>query len=143
MYCSSMQRERKPDSSPDNCSAPDNGHGSTRSQADGSAGLQKAARRRRILGRRGLRLHERPNDKITTLPRQRKLYAKPGQKSHLSASTGAGKTTITKNLINRFYDIQGTARSRYDGININKIRADLRRSLGIVLQDAHVSLPER
>ena len=66
-----------------------------------------------------------------------KLYAKPGQKIAFVGSTGAGKTTIT-NLINRFYDIQdGTI--RYDGIDINKIKkADLRRSLGIVLQDTHL-----
>ncbi len=66
-----------------------------------------------------------------------KLYAKPGQKIAFVGSTGAGKTTIT-NLINRFYDIQD-GKIRYDGININKIRkADLRRSLGIVLQDTHL-----
>ena len=65
------------------------------------------------------------------------LYAKPGQKVAFVGSTGAGKTTIT-NLINRFYDIQD-GKIRYDGININKIRkADLRRSLGIVLQDTHL-----
>ena len=65
------------------------------------------------------------------------LYAKPGQKIAFVGSTGAGKTTIT-NLINRFYDIQD-GKIRYDGININKIRkADLRRSLGIVLQDTHL-----
>jgi len=63
-----------------------------------------------------------------------KLYATPGQKIAFVGSTGAGKTTIT-NLINRFYDIQD-GKIRYDGININKIRkADLRRSLGVVLQD--------
>ena len=63
-----------------------------------------------------------------------KLYADPGQKLAFVGSTGAGKTTIT-NLINRFYDIQD-GKIRYDGININKIKkADLRRSLGIVLQD--------
>ncbi len=62
------------------------------------------------------------------------LYAKPGQKIAFVGSTGAGKTTIT-NLINRFYDI-ADGKIRYDGININKIKkADLRRSLGIVLQD--------
>ena len=66
-----------------------------------------------------------------------KLYAEPGQKIAFVGSTGAGKTTIT-NLINRFYDIQD-GKIRYDGININKIRkADLRRSLGIVLQDTHL-----
>ena len=66
-----------------------------------------------------------------------KLYATPGQKIAFVGSTGAGKTTIT-NLINRFYDIQD-GKIRYDGININKIRkADLRRSLGIVLQDTHL-----
>ena len=66
-----------------------------------------------------------------------KLYAKPGQKIAFVGSTGAGKTTIT-NLINRFYDIQDV-KIRYDGININKIKkADLRRSLGIVLQDTHL-----
>ena len=63
-----------------------------------------------------------------------KLEARPGQKIAFVGSTGAGKTTIT-NLINRFYDIQD-GKIRYDGININKIKkADLRRSLGIVLQD--------
>ena len=66
-----------------------------------------------------------------------KLYATPGQKIAFVGSTGAGKTTIT-NLINRFYDIQD-GKIRYDGININKIKkADLRRSLGIVLQDTHL-----
>lgn len=66
-----------------------------------------------------------------------KLYAKPGQKIAFVGSTGAGKTTIT-NLINRFYDIQD-GKIRYDGININKIKKDdLRRSLGIVLQDTHL-----
>lgn len=66
-----------------------------------------------------------------------KLYAKPGRKIAFVGSTGAGKTTIT-NLINRFYDIQD-GKIRYDGININKIKkADLRRSLGIVLQDTHL-----
>ena len=65
------------------------------------------------------------------------LYAKPGQKIAFVGSTGAGKTTIT-NLINRFYDVQD-GKIRYDGININKIKkADLRRSLGIVLQDTHL-----
>ena len=66
-----------------------------------------------------------------------KLYAEPGQKIAFVGSTGAGKTTIT-NLINRFYDIQD-GKIRYDGINVNKIKkADLRRSLGIVLQDTHL-----
>ena len=66
-----------------------------------------------------------------------KLYAKPGQKIAFVGSTGAGKTTIT-NLINRFYDIQ-EGKIRYDGINITKIKKDdLRRSLGIVLQDTHL-----
>ena len=66
-----------------------------------------------------------------------KMYATPGQKIAFVGSTGAGKTTIT-NLINRFYDIQD-GKIRYDGININKIKkADLRRSLGIVLQDTHL-----
>ena len=65
------------------------------------------------------------------------ITAKPGQKIALVGSTGAGKTTIT-NLINRFYDIDG-GKIRYDGINIHKIKkADLRRSLGIVLQDTHL-----
>ena len=66
-----------------------------------------------------------------------KLFAKPGQKIAFVGSTGAGKTTIT-NLINRFYDIQD-GKIRYDGININKIKkADLRKSLGMVLQDTHL-----
>lgn len=66
-----------------------------------------------------------------------KLFATPGQKIAFVGSTGAGKTTIT-NLINRFYDIQD-GKIRYDGININKIKkTDLRRSLGIVLQDTHL-----
>lgn len=65
------------------------------------------------------------------------LYAKPGQKVAFVGATGAGKTTIT-NLINRFYDL-ADGKIRYDGININKIRkADLRRSLGIVLQDVNL-----
>ncbi len=65
------------------------------------------------------------------------LYAKPGQKIAFVGSTGAGKTTIT-NLINRFYDVPD-GKIRYDGININKIKkADLRRSLGMVLQDTHL-----
>ena len=65
------------------------------------------------------------------------LYAHPGQKIAFVGATGAGKTTIT-NLINRFYDI-ADGKIRYDGININKIKkADLRRSMGIVLQDTHL-----
>lgn len=65
------------------------------------------------------------------------IYAHPGQKIALVGATGAGKTTIT-NLINRFYDI-ADGKIRYDGININKIKkADLRRSLGIVLQDTNL-----
>ena len=65
------------------------------------------------------------------------LYAKPGQKIAFVGATGAGKTTIT-NLINRFYDIED-GKIRYDGININKIKkSDLRRSLGIVLQDTNL-----
>lgn len=65
------------------------------------------------------------------------LYAKPGQKIAFVGATGAGKTTIT-NLINRFYDL-ADGKIRYDGININKIKKDdLRRSLGIVLQDTHL-----
>ena len=66
-----------------------------------------------------------------------KLFAEPGQKIAFVGSTGAGKTTIT-NLINRFYDIQD-GKIRYDGINITKIKKpDLRRTLGIVLQDTHL-----
>lgn len=65
------------------------------------------------------------------------LFAKPGQKIAFVGATGAGKTTIT-NLLNRFYDI-ADGKIRYDGININKIKkSDLRRSLGIVLQDTHL-----
>lgn len=65
------------------------------------------------------------------------LYAEPGQKIAFVDATGAGKTTIT-NLINRFYDI-ADGKIRYDGININKIKkADLRRSLGIVLQEVNL-----
>jgi ATP-binding cassette subfamily B protein len=65
------------------------------------------------------------------------LYAEPGEKVAFVGATGAGKTTIT-NLINRFYDI-ADGKIRYDGININKIRkSDLRKSLGIVLQDVHL-----
>ena len=66
-----------------------------------------------------------------------KMYANPGEKVAFVGATGAGKTTIT-NLINRFYDIQD-GKVRYDGININKIKKpDLRRSLGMVLQDTHL-----
>ena len=65
------------------------------------------------------------------------VYAKPGQKVAFVGATGAGKTTIT-NLINRFYDI-AAGKIRYDGINVNKIKkADLRRSLGVVLQDVNL-----
>jgi ATP-binding cassette subfamily B protein len=65
------------------------------------------------------------------------LYAKPGQKVAFVGATGAGKTTIT-NLLNRFYDIED-GKIRYDGININKIhKSDLRRSLGLVLQDTNL-----
>ncbi len=65
------------------------------------------------------------------------MYTNPGQQVALVGATGAGKTTIT-NLINRFYDIKD-GKVRYDGININKIKkADLRRSLGIVLQDTNL-----
>ena len=65
------------------------------------------------------------------------LYAQPGQKVAFVGATGAGKTTIT-NLINRFYDIDD-GKIRYDGININKMKkADLRRSLGVVLQDVNL-----
>ena len=65
------------------------------------------------------------------------LYAEPGQKIAFVGATGAGKTTIT-NLINRFYDI-ADGKIRYDGININKIKkADLRRSLGVVLQEVNL-----
>ena len=66
-----------------------------------------------------------------------KMYAKPGQKLAFVGSTGAGKTTVV-NLINRFYDIQD-GKIRYDEINVNKIKkTDLRRSLGVVLQDTHL-----
>lgn len=75
------------------------------------------------------------NDKIVL--HNISLYAKPGQKIAFVGATGAGKTTIT-NLINRFYDI-ADGKIRYDGININKIKKpDLRRSLGMVLQDTHL-----
>ena len=74
---------------------------------------------------------------IKTVLHNISLYAKPGQKVAFVGSTGAGKTTIT-NLINRFYDISD-GKIRYDGININKIKkADLRHSLGIVLQDTNL-----
>jgi ATP-binding cassette subfamily B protein len=73
----------------------------------------------------------------TTVLHNISLYAKPGQKIAFVGSTGAGKTTIT-NLINRFYDIQD-GKIRYDGINVNKIKkSDLRRSLGMVLQETHL-----
>ena len=76
------------------------------------------------------------NEKKTVL-NDISLFAKPGQKIAFVGSTGAGKTTIT-NLINRFYDIPD-GKIRYDGININKIKKDdLRRSLGMVLQDTHL-----
>ena len=66
-----------------------------------------------------------------------KMYAKPGQKLAFVGSTGAGKTTVV-NLINRFYDIQD-GKIRFDEINVNKIKkTDLRRSLGVVLQDTHL-----
>ena len=72
-----------------------------------------------------------------TVLRDISLVAKPGQKIALVGSTGAGKTTIT-NLINRFYDIE-EGKIRYDNINIKKIKKpDLRRSLGMVLQDTHL-----
>lgn len=75
------------------------------------------------------------NDKI--ILHDIEIYARPGQKIAFVGATGAGKTTIT-NLINRFYDIQD-GKIRFDGININKIKkGDLRRSLGIVLQDTHL-----
>ena len=65
------------------------------------------------------------------------IYAKPGQKVAFVGATGAGKTTIT-NLLTRFYDI-ADGKIRYDGININKIKkGDLRRSLGMVLQDTNL-----
>ena len=73
----------------------------------------------------------------TTVLHTLSLWAKPGQKIAFVGATGAGKTTIT-NLINRFYDI-ADGKIRYDGININKIKkSDLRRSLGMVLQDTHL-----
>ena len=64
------------------------------------------------------------------------LFAKPGQKIAFVGSTGAGKTTIT-NLINRFYDIED-GKIRFDGINVNKIKADLRHAMGVVLQDTNL-----
>ncbi len=76
-------------------------------------------------------------DKDKTVLKDVSLYAKPGQKIAFVGSTGAGKTTIT-NLINRFYDVPD-GKIRYDGININKIKkADLRKSLSMVLQDTHL-----
>lgn len=76
-------------------------------------------------------------DGKTTVLHNISLYAKPGQKVAFVGATGAGKTTIT-NLINRFYDL-ADGKIRYDGININKIKKnDLRRSLGIVLQDTNL-----
>jgi len=76
-------------------------------------------------------------DEERTILKGVSLYAEPGQKIALVGSTGAGKTTVT-NLINRFYDLPD-GKIRYDGININKIRkADLRRSLSMVLQDTHL-----
>ncbi len=76
-------------------------------------------------------------DGIKTVLHDINLYGLPGQKIAFVGSTGAGKTTIM-NLVNRFYDI-ADGKIRYDGININKIKkADLRRSLGIVLQDTHL-----
>ena len=76
-------------------------------------------------------------DENKTVLKNVSLYAKPGQKIAFVGSTGAGKTTIT-NLINRFYDVPD-GKIRYDGININKIKkADLRRSLAMVLQDTHL-----
>ncbi len=76
-------------------------------------------------------------DGVKTVLHNITLYAKPGQKIAFVGATGAGKTTIT-NLLNRFYDI-ADGKIRYDGININKIRkSDLRRSLGIVLQDTNL-----
>ena len=76
-------------------------------------------------------------DENKTVLKNISLYAKPGQKIAFVGSTGAGKTTIT-NLINRFYDVPD-GKIRFDGININKIKkADLRRSLSMVLQDTHL-----
>ena len=84
------------------------------------------------------RLHQRCGyEEGKTVLHNIKLYATPGQKIAFVGSISAGKTTIT-NLINRFYDI-ADGKIRYDGININKIKkGDLRRSLGIVLQDTHL-----
>ena len=76
-------------------------------------------------------------EKNKTVLRDLSLYAKPGQKIAFVGSTGAGKTTIT-NLINRFYEVND-GKIRYDGVNIQKIsKDDLRRSLGMVLQDTHL-----
>ncbi len=100
-------------------------------QADGTVTYTKVAG--------DVRMHEVDFAYVEGKPvlRDVSLYAKPGQKIAFVGATGAGKTTIT-NLINRFYDIDD-GKIRYDGININKIRkADLRRSLGIVLQDVNL-----
>ena len=81
--------------------------------------------------------HPHKADGSVTYTKLEGLWAKPGQKIAFVGATGAGKTTIT-NLINRFYDI-ADGKIRYDGININKIKKpDLRRSMGIVLQDTHL-----
>ena len=78
-----------------------------------------------------------PMSRIRPVLRDISLWAEPGQKIAFVGATGAGKTTIT-NLINRFYDIED-GKIRYDGININKIKKpDLRRSLGVVLQDVNL-----
>ena len=100
-------------------------------QADGTVTYTKVAG--------DVRMHEVDFAYVESKPvlRDVSLYAKPGQKIAFVGATGAGKTTIT-NLINRFYDIDD-GKIRYDGININKIRkSDLRRSLGIVLQDVNL-----